>query len=213
MTDQEIPPIPTNPPTTSDWWDRLYAHDADDTGRPAEASATADRLPDWRKGETVNLGDEDDESDDQEHDADPGDADEEEAEDQGGGEGQHVEPEPAADGWFIPAPNYYPTPHIEAAKTRVALSPKTRALLYNAAAAGTGWVFGLVPFMSDSIADCGRTYSISGALVLGLGGLAVIAHFWDRRTRHWWGPFAWVARIPLASIVTALALYAPASQL
>ncbi|MDP9608855.1 hypothetical protein [Streptomyces demainii] len=212
MTDKQIPPMPTNPPATHDWWDRLYTDDADDTGRPAKAPATADRLPDWRKGETVDLGDGDDEDDGQEHEADPGDANEEEDE----GEGQqHAEPVPPAGVWFIPAPDYYPTsqPYLEAAKAGVALSPKTRALLYNLGAAGTGWAFGLVPFMSDSIADCGRNYSISGALVLGLGGLAVVAHFWDRRTRHWWGPFAWVARIPLASIVTALALYAPASQL
>lgn len=214
MTDQEIPPMPTHPPTTGDWWDRLYADDTDNTRRPAEAPATADRLPNWRKGETVALGEDRGEDNGQEHDDVPGDADEEAAEAGTQGEGQqHAAPVRMADGWFIPAPHYYPTAHVETAKARVALSPKTRSLLYNAAAAGTGYVFGLVPFLSHSIADCGRNFSISGALVLGCGGLTVVMHVWDRRTRHWWGPLAWAARIPLASIVTALALYAPASQL
>jgi hypothetical protein len=34
---------------------------------------------------------------------------------------------------------------------------------------------------------------------------------WDRRTRHWWPGLAWAARIPLATAITALALWAPAA--
>jgi hypothetical protein len=91
-----------------------------------------------------------------------------------------------------------------------ALSPKSRAALYNASAAGAGWMLGLYQQFAHAIADCG-THSISGALVLGLGSCLLIAHVWDRRTRHWWPGIAWVARIPLATALTALALWAPAS--
>jgi hypothetical protein len=35
---------------------------------------------------------------------------------------------------------------------------------------------------------------------------------WDRRTRHWWPGIAWAARIPLATAVLAVALWAPAAS-
>jgi hypothetical protein len=40
----------------------------------------------------------------------------------------------------------------------------------------------------------------------------LIAHVWDRRTRHWWPGIAWAARIPLATALLALALWAPAAH-
>lgn len=122
---------------------------------------------------------------------------------------------PSGPGWFTPEPGYYPRPHIPDALThapeRIALSARTRRGLYNASAAGAGWGLGLYRPFAAAIADCSTTYSTSGGLTLGIGGCLLIAHTWDRRTRHWWPGLAWAARIPLATAVLALALWAPAS--
>jgi hypothetical protein len=124
---------------------------------------------------------------------------------------------PSRPGWWQTQPDYYPRPHMPAVLTRTrdradaALSPKTRAALYNASAAGAGWMLGLYQQCAHALADCGQQYSTSGALTLGIGTCLLIAHIWDRRTRHWWPGIAWVARIPLATALTALALWAPAS--
>ncbi|NUS83686.1 MAG: hypothetical protein HOY75_13300 [Streptomyces sp.] len=117
---------------------------------------------------------------------------------------------------FEPQPGYWPRPHMPAAITRtrdraeVAISPRTRAFLYNASAAGAGWFLGLYHQFAWALDDCGRS-SIGGALVLGTAATGLIAHVWDRRTRHWWTGIAWCARIPLATAVLALALWAPAA--
>ncbi|WP_141713807.1 hypothetical protein [Streptomyces sp. AVP053U2] len=130
-----------------------------------------------------------------------------------------VAAEPRGEGsgttWWTAQPGYYPRPHPPAwlteAPARIPLSPKTRAALYNASAAGTGWALGLYDPFAGALASCGTDFSISGALVLGTGGCLLIAHLWDRRTRHWWPGLAWAARIPLATAVLALALWAPAA--
>jgi hypothetical protein len=122
----------------------------------------------------------------------------------------------AVSGRFTPQPGYWPRPHMPAAIGRVrdqapaAVSPGTRRLLYNATAAGAGWLLGLYDQFAWAINDLGKD-SIGGALVLGFTGTALIAHLWDRRTRHWWTGIAWVARIPLATAICALALWAPAA--
>lgn len=123
--------------------------------------------------------------------------------------------EPPASRPFEPQPGYWPQPHLPAPVSRardraeIVLSPRTRRALYNATAAGAGWALGLYWPFATAIADCGQHYSISGGIVLGAGGSLLIAHVWDRRTRHWWPPLAWCARIPLATAVAALALWAP----
>ncbi|MFD7718995.1 hypothetical protein [Streptomyces sp. NPDC059814] len=123
--------------------------------------------------------------------------------------------------WLRPARAYYPrlrNPLSPAAPVegqeaaKPALSAGTLRLLANAGAAGGGYFLGLVPMFGSWIEECGET-SIGGALVLGGSITFVLTHFWDRRTRHWHPVLAWVARIPLASVITALALYAPASQI
>jgi hypothetical protein len=38
-------------PQQLDWWDRLYADES-----PKRPPRMADRLPDWRTGQTVQLG-------------------------------------------------------------------------------------------------------------------------------------------------------------
>jgi len=129
------------------------------------------------------------------------------------------EPDDAPDGpgWFAPQPDYYPHPHLPAALTHAperaaaALSPKTRAALYNISAAAAGWGLGLYHQCAHAIADCGQQTSTAGGLTLGIGACLLIAHLWDRRTRHWWPGIAWAARIPLATTVVALALWAPAA--
>jgi hypothetical protein len=122
------------------------------------------------------------------------------------------EEQPAGPGRFAPAPGYWPRPHwpdIPAPVQRVALSHRTRAGLYSAAAAGAGYGLGLEPTMSGWLADCSAHAGVPAALILGVGGCVVLAHVWDRRTRHWWPGLAWAARIPLASALLALGLYAP----
>jgi len=122
---------------------------------------------------------------------------------------------PSGPGRFTPQPDYWPRPHLPDALThlpaRAAISPKTRAALYNASAAGAGWGLGLYQQCAASLADCGQRYSTSGALTLGIGACLLVAHVWDRRTRHWWVGLAWAARIPLATTILALALWAPAA--
>jgi hypothetical protein len=128
-----------------------------------------------------------------------------------------AEEQPVRPAAFAPQPDYWPRPHLPAAITSVperataAISPGTRRLLYNASAAGAGWALGLYDQFAWAINDCGTSQGIGAGLVLGLGCTALIAHVWDRRTRHWWGGIAWVARIPLATAVLALALWAPAA--
>ncbi|MFE7105617.1 hypothetical protein ACFU98_10670 [Streptomyces sp. NPDC057575] len=122
--------------------------------------------------------------------------------------------------WLRATGRYYPritnplSPKVtETGEVKPALSPGTLRLLANAGAVGAGYWLGLVPLLSRAIEECGRMTSIGGALVLGGGVVLFIAHVWDRKTRHWHPITAWVARIPLASAITALALYAPASQI
>jgi hypothetical protein len=127
-------------------------------------------------------------------------------------EEEQVEKLPA----FNPKPGYWPHPHMPATFTHIpnrgepAISHGTRRFLYNATAAGAGWGLGLYDQFAHVIEDCATT-SIGGALVLGIGGSVLIAHVWDRRTRHWWPGIAWIARIPLATAILALALWAPAA--
>ncbi|MFB7467103.1 hypothetical protein ACFCZ1_27010 [Streptomyces sp. NPDC056224] len=120
------------------------------------------------------------------------------------------DPQPDAKPWFTPQPGYWPSlPEMP----KPSLSDGAKRFLFNVGAGVAGWAFGLTPTLGGWIADCGRDYSISAALVLGGGICFGIAAFWDRRTRHWYWPLAWIARIPLVSAVAALALYAPASQI
>ncbi|MFH8792213.1 hypothetical protein [Streptomyces sp. NPDC017941] len=183
------------------------------------------RLPDWWRTKPDQLPDADDEpaprpapgpapgwwdhlyADDQ---TDRTDEAEEVAEDAG-----PDTVETTSGSWWTPQPDYYPHLHVPTfvsdQQARPAVSPQTRAILYNAAAAGTGWVFGLYGQFATALDDCGQ-HSIGGALTLGVGGCLVIAHLWDRRTRHWRVGLDWVARIPLATAILALALWAPASS-
>ncbi|MEW1719797.1 hypothetical protein [Streptomyces sp. NPDC093109] len=215
-----IPPMPTAPPAVParDWWDELYGQ------AEPEPVPGGGRLPDWRKpkpdlaapaaepepdstARTTEAavaepeGQADQEPDD-EGQAEP------EPEDAPAAERQPVPP----GAWLQPHPGYYPAlPNVPAAvqQAPAALSPKTRLFIYNASAAGAGWWLGLLGQFRHVLAECGTDAGVGPALILGIGGTLLIAHVWDRRTRHWWIGLAWGARIPLATAIVALGLYAP----
>lgn len=194
---------------TEDWWERLYADDASPPQtRPVTKART--RLPDWWEAARFIVMD-----DDTQEEPDAKDDDQEDAK---GGPEPDDAPEPAGDAkpknaWLIPQAGYWPQPTLPSLPARPALSDGTKWLLYNAAAAGAGWYMGIGPAIGGWIESCGRETSIGGALALGGGICLGIAAMWDSRTRHWYRPLAWLARIPLASALAALALYAPASQI
>ncbi|MFE3031554.1 hypothetical protein ACFXKY_07885 [Streptomyces canus] len=118
---------------------------------------------------------------------------------------------------FEAQPGYWPRPHMPAAVDRLrdrapaALSDRTRAGLYNASAAGAGWGLGLYDQFAWALRDCGQSQGTGAGIALGVIATLLIANFWDRRTRHWWPGIAWAARIPLATALLALALWAPAA--
>ncbi|MFI2215136.1 hypothetical protein [Streptomyces sp. NPDC020141] len=215
-------------PQTDDWWDRLYAEadtvSAAKSAPPPRAvvGRVRGRLPDWweKKSEDLPEADQqlaDDDAQDDDHVVEPGDdepvtEEEESADDGDTPESSTEKTEEGSDGrWFRPPPpDYWPSlPDLPARPT---ISDRTRRLLYNVGAGVVGYIYGPTDTFGRWIESCGRDYSISGALVLGAGLCAVTA-IWDSRTRHWRAGLHWFARIPLASAITALALYAPASQL
>lgn len=199
---------------TDDWWDRLYADDTS-TRRPQArpVSKATTRLPDWWEAKpdlTIPADDTEAETEGQDEGA------EEEPDDNSEPEGDdsvQADDPTSKNGWFVRKTGYWPTPTLPNVPARPALSDGTKRLLYNASAAGAGYYLGLTPTIGDLIESCGQETSIGGALVLGAGICLGIAVMWDSRTRHWYRPLAWAARIPLASALTALALYAPASQI
>ncbi|WP_432091040.1 hypothetical protein [Streptomyces sp. NRRL F-5630] len=197
MTTHDTPATTTDRET--DWWERLYG--AEQPG--------GHRLPE--PGHTMPLTVQPPVAVEKAAPAEPEAEPATEPEPDEGGE-ETAEPELRPE-WLRPAPGYW-APSARPSKKhrpRRALSAGTRRALYNASAAGAGWLSGLAPRMCAAIDDCGRTTSIGGALVLGIATCLLVAHFLDRRTRHWWPPLAWIARIPLASAILALALYAPAA--
>jgi hypothetical protein len=103
------------------------------------------------------------------------------------------------------------------ARRDIVRSRRARAALYNAtaaaagllpAAAGATWTLpGTVTGWLDNIA---AEASIGGALVIGAGLAALVWAVWDRRTRTLPAWAAWTCRIPLASVVAGVLLWAPA---
>ena len=207
--DAEPAAEPRHTPDPDGWWDELYADEHPPDRRPAP------RIPDWWRQPTTELPDPEPEPEpkpkpEQEPEPEQGN---DEPDPEPSSEKPEAEDESPASGRFDPQPGYWPRPHtpafINRARPDTALSPRTRRLLYNASAATTGWALGLYHPLAAAIADCGQHYSTSGAIVLGTSSSLLIAHLWDRRTRHWWPPLAWCARIPLATTLLALALWAP----
>ncbi|MGW2866432.1 hypothetical protein [Streptomyces sp. NPDC001205] len=208
--------IDETPQAVEDWWERLYAEAevTEPVHQPQPvAPVRTGRLRDWwQRPDGTEL----DHGQDQAADAEPEGVeveapllDDHELDDNPE-LSPEAEAEPAGSRWFRTQTGYYPK--RPALPARPAISPGTRRLVFNATAAGAGYWLGLTPRILAWIETCGTATSIGGALVLGAGICLGIAHFWDRRTRHWMVGLSWAARIPLMSAITALALYAPAAS-
>jgi hypothetical protein len=74
--------------------------------------------------------------------------------------------------------------------------------------AACGYTLGLQPVMAGWLAGCGHAEGPGTALVLA-AGLIGTGSYAEYRTRHWWPPIAWASRIPLATAILTVALYAP----
>lgn len=188
--------VRTAPAPGRDWLDDILDE------KPAPAPAAAPRLPDWRKGEIADLtpppvADEPAEQPQPEAAQDP--------QEPPAGTPEDDAPAPAKARPRTPA-----TPAVEHLRHAYGQLPsRARTLLYTGSAAAGGWAFGLPQRFESWITQCGHDTSTSGALVLGAGMVLAAGVLVDRRTRHWWGPLPWLCRIPLASALLALALYAP----
>ncbi|MFD3517729.1 hypothetical protein [Streptomyces sp. NPDC058657] len=91
--------------------------------------------------------------------------------------------------------------------------------LYNTGAAGVGYAVGIVPWALGRLTHYGAADPREG-VVIGLGLIAVcaVAEIRTRRCRNREQPalvqlVGWIARVPLASTVLALALYGPNATL
>jgi hypothetical protein len=103
------------------------------------------------------------------------------------------------------------------ARRDVVRSARARAAAYSISAAlagfapallGAGWNLpGVVRGWLDGIA---AEASIGAALLIGAALAGIVWAAWDRRTRNLPGWLAWTCRIPLASIVAGVLLWAPA---
>lgn len=202
------------PDPDDDWWTALHPGDDPD---PDEADADpkavpptpgrfrrlSGRLPDWRKGETADLGDD---TPEETGGAPAGPSDPDAGE-------PDAEPEPQ---WEDAAPPRRPTPRTAERSRRRrqantawnGLEPRGRWLVSTSAGAGIGWGFGLEQAMSGWIAGCAHDQGQTAGLLLGVG-LVALGSLAAYRTRGWWPPLAWCCRIPLATAILALALYAP----
>ncbi|MEE4541010.1 hypothetical protein V2S66_03380 [Streptomyces sp. V4-01] len=197
-------------PVMSSWWDELYDSAHDDHHRPDALPAPAPRLGDWRKGESTDLrGDRPDEVPEP-PETKPEPVVEQLLDEEDEGEWEDVdEPEPQPVGRTAPARARRQTAGARAQHEYAQLPGRIRWLLYTGTAAAAGYWVQLAPLMEGWITDCGRDTGTSGALALGIGLVLACGVLIDRRTRGWWGPLPWLCRIPLASAVLALLLFAP----
>lgn len=194
---------PQKPPPVAGWWDDLYDDAHDDHHRPDRPPRAAPRLPDWRRGQTADLRGPDPDRPDEP--AEPQKTPPTAAEAADDGWEDVDEPEEASTAAHKPRRAAARRIHTE----YLDLPRRTRWLLYTGSAAGAGYWVGLVPLMNGWITACGDDTSPKAAIILGLGVITAAGVLVDRRTRSWWGPLPWLCRIPLASGLLALALYAP----
>lgn len=89
------------------------------------------------------------------------------------------------------------------------LERRMRWVISTAAAAGIGWGVGFEQMCRACLNSCQHdtgsqvAASIVGAALVALGAWGAY------RARRWWPPLAWTCRIPFASALLALCLYAP----
>lgn len=189
---------PTPPDLEDDWWNELYADDdpnpaPDDPDDDPDGAGWFRKLsglpPVRRKRDAPGLG---------------GDDPDDEA-------GAPDEP-----GWEdAPRPDESTPAAVRRSRQRqeinavwAGLERRTRWLLSTSAGAGCGWFLDLEQAMSGWIADCARDQGQTAGLILG-AGLVAAGSYLVYRARGWWPPLAWCCRIPLATALLALALYAP----
>jgi hypothetical protein len=175
-------------PAAGDWWERLY-----DEAQPDHAGAASKRrrIPPLRRPEPRKPT--------TEPEADP--ADEEEG-----------------DGWEDAEPDDESTPQAVRRGRRspsrlvqaefAGLERRMQWLISTAAGAGIGWAIGLEHLLHGWITDCAHDTTPTSGLILGLGLVAASAGA-AYRARGWWPPLAWACRIPAATALLALCLYAP----
>ncbi|BBC35264.1 hypothetical protein SGFS_065580 [Streptomyces graminofaciens] len=84
-------------------------------------------------------------------------------------------------------------------------------LIFHATAAAPGWVIGWVDWATDTAAwyAAGHWTSSSAWVLYGLGGCALALY---RRSRWWAWPFAWLAAVPVSSVVVGVLLYGTGYQ-
>ncbi|MGW9299407.1 hypothetical protein ACWHA3_01090 [Streptomyces cyaneofuscatus] len=98
--------------------------------------------------------------------------------------------------------------------------PRLRAVLYNATAAAAGWYLGLGPWMFQGITHYGQAHNVQRGVWVG-AGLTLFSLAVEARTHAWRRPdrpvltraAGWAGRIPLATALSALALYGPDATL
>ncbi|MFE5873022.1 hypothetical protein ACFQ6V_30825 [Streptomyces roseifaciens] len=219
MTEHLIPPPPAYPPAIGtpapDWWDALYV---DDEPRPAPPAAP--RLPDWWKSKPLLPAPPAPDQEPEEEAAEPGD-DGQPAAWTGEPDPDKPEHEQAEEEFEEPEqPREHPVRRgpVRTVLDTVTKDPKRQRRLevsaYNGAAAGTGWWAGIGPWVHDSLVFYGQHDTPNGVYVgCGVAAAALL----EIRSHSWRGPNAhvvmrlagWLARIPLAAAVLALALYTP----
>ncbi|WP_393057704.1 hypothetical protein [Streptomyces sp. LN549] len=97
--------------------------------------------------------------------------------------------------------------------------PKLRAVAYNASAAACGWWCGIGPWALNGMTHYG-TYDVARGVWVGVG-LALFSLLAEWKTHAWRSrdravlvrAAGWAGRIPLATTLTALALYGPDATL
>jgi hypothetical protein len=198
--------------TSTDWWADLYdARYGDTTATVTPPAVAGHRLP--PPGSVVDLDadvpdageelDAEDAEDAYEEFDDDGELDDDETDDE-------IDAEPR-----IGAARFHPRRVREhVAEHHGEQRQRLRHLAYNGSAAVVSWGLGWEESVHAVLVDCGReTGDPYAAIVLGVAAVGAAVVLIDRRTRGWWGPLAWICRIPAASAVLALALYTPAVTL
>lgn len=200
---------------TEDWLDRLYADEQPPTAAPVEPVRGGGRLPDWWAPKRDVTAPEPDEPE-TDQDA-PGD----DAETEPSTDIAPADDAPAADAGPAAAPPQPYVVEIHTAATEAAAGfvkdpdqrKRVARVLYNGTAAGIGWAAGGGPWVLDSLLYYGQADGNNGVWV-GVGVIVVCliaemrSHGWRHRGRHVvWQLLGWIARIPLATAVLALALY------
>lgn len=81
-------------------------------------------------------------------------------------------------------------------------------LAYNGTALGIGWYAGLPQYVTLQVGRLADTYDSWREPGATAWCLVVVVAWWsDRATRHWWWPFALLARVPGISVFVGVLLY------